>query len=158
LRSTLSYRITPELSAGLEYNPLADDVGIIANWLALPETEDGPALILGTSSDRIGTPRGRAYYATFSKDLEAWTSLPVAPYLGVSFGEFEDEFSEIAGLSVRWNDDWTSTHIWDGENLHHLVETWVDERYTVGLLLVELDGEYELGLTFSLGFDMPWER
>lgn len=115
-------------------------------------------MILGTSSDRIGTPHGRAVYATLSKDLEHATGLAIAPYVGVAYGGFEDELSEIAGVRVRWNDDWTSTHIWDGENLHHLVETWVDERYSVGLLLVELDGEYELGLTLSLGFDMPWER
>ncbi len=150
--------MTPELSAGLEYNPIANDLGPIANWLALPETETTPALIFGTSSDRIGTPHGRAVYATISKDLEHATSLPIAPYVGVAYGGFEDELTEIAGLRVHWNDDWTSTHIWDGENLHHLVETWVDERYTVGLLLVELDGAYELGLTLSLCFDMPWER
>lgn len=148
----------PELTAGIEYNPLADDVGIVGNWLALPETEDTPALIFGTSSDRIGTPDGRAYYGTLSKDLEALTSLPIAPYVGIAYGEFEDEFTEIAGLGVRWNEDWSSTHSWDGENLHHLLETTFDERYTVGLLLVHFDHEYELGLTLSFGFDMPWER
>ena len=40
--------------------------------------EDRPAVILGTSTDRIGTPSGRAIYATASKDLEHLTGLPIA--------------------------------------------------------------------------------
>src|SRR5512134_2438884 len=86
LRTTLSYRFLPTLTAGLEYNPLANDLGPIANWLAIEETGSRPALIFGTSSDRIGTPHGRAIYGTFSKDLTAWTGLPIAPYAGASFG------------------------------------------------------------------------
>jgi hypothetical protein len=37
------------------------------NWLAVPETTKTPALIVGTSSDRIGTPGGQSFYATASK-------------------------------------------------------------------------------------------
>ena len=59
LRSTLVYRITPRLQAGLEWNPLAEDVGPIANWRVWDEDAARPALILGTSSDRIGTDHGR---------------------------------------------------------------------------------------------------
>ena len=156
-RTTLSYQVTPTFSAGIEYNPLADDVGPIANWLAIPETENGPALILGTSSDRIGTPDERAVYATLSKDLEGWTGLPIAPYVGLNYGGFDEEFDVIGGLMVRWNEEWSSTHIWDGHNLHHLLETTFEERHNVGLLVVELDGEHEVGLTYSIQFRMPWE-
>lgn len=155
-RTTLSYRFTPTFSAGLEYNPLADDVGPIANWLAIPETEDAPALILGTSSDRIGTPSKRAVYATLSKDLEAWTDLPIAPYVGLSYGGYEEEVDVIGGVVVRWSEDWSSTHIWDGRNLHHLIETSLGE-HSLGLLVVEQDGAFDVGLTWSLGFALPWE-
>lgn len=152
LRTTLSYRFTPTFTAGLEYNPLADDLGLIANWLALPERANWPALMLGTSSDRIGTPRGRAYYATLSKDLEAATGLPIAPYAGASYGTFDDELVGIAGLRVRWSERFSSTAMWDGHELHHVLETWIGERHTLGVVLAHVEGEYDVGLTYSVSF------
>ncbi|MFY9608879.1 MAG: hypothetical protein WAU45_09730, partial [Blastocatellia bacterium] len=92
VRTTLTYRIHPRLSFGVEYNPRADDVGLLANFVPMTETEKRPALILGTSSDRIGTPSGRSFYATVSKDLTAAVKLPIAAYVGVSYGSFEDRF------------------------------------------------------------------
>jgi len=152
LRTTLTYRFLPRFTAGIEYNPLADDVGPIANWLAVTETENRPAVMLGTSSDRIGTPHGRAFYATASKDLEDSTGLPIAPYAGVSYGTFDDEAVGIGGLVIRWQERWFSTHMWDGHNLHHLLETTLDHGQTVGLIVVHLDGEYDVGVSYTLGF------
>ena len=151
-RTTLTYRFLPTFTAGLEYNPLANDVGPIANWLVLPETDERPALMLGTSSDRIGTPHGRAFYATLSKDLEEWTGVPVAPYAGVSFGTFDEELVAIGGLAIRWSDRWSTTHLWDGHNLHHLVEMSIDEHQSIGLVVVDLAGDVDVGLTYSIGF------
>jgi len=152
LRTTLAYRFVPTFTAGVEYNPIADDVGPIANWLVMPETKDRPALILGTSSDRIGTPHGRAVYATFSKDLEDCTGLPVAPYAGAAYGSFDEEVVAIGGLAIHWSRRLTTTHLWDGHNLHHIAETPIGEHQTLGLVLVDIDGEYDLGVTYSLGF------
>ena len=152
MRTTIAYRFAPRFTAGIEYNPLADDVGPIANWLAVTETDRRPAVIVGTSSDRIGTPSGRAYYATASKDLEEAIGLPIAPYAGVSYGTFDDEAVAIGGVLIRWSERWSSTHMWDGYNLHHLVEVALDHGQTVGLVLVHLDGEYDLGVTYSIGF------
>jgi len=53
LRTTAMYQFAPTFSAGVEVNPLADDIRLIANWLAVQETKDTPGLIFGTSSDRI---------------------------------------------------------------------------------------------------------
>ena len=78
-RNTLTYRFHPRFTAGVEYNPLAGKVSPLANVVALTETLRRPALILGTSSDRIGTPSGQSFYATFSKSLKPHTRLPVAP-------------------------------------------------------------------------------
>ncbi len=47
--------------------------------MVLQETSDRPAVMLGTSSDRIGTPDGQAYFLTVAKDIERWVGLPVAP-------------------------------------------------------------------------------
>lgn len=157
LRSTLTYRFAPAFQAGIEYNPLADDVGIVANWLALPESDRSPALILGTSSDRIGTESGRSFYATLSKDLEDALHAPIAPYAGVAYGQADDEFALVGGLSVRWSERVTSYHTYDGHNLHHVLETSFG-AHTLGLMLVDLDGSYYAGLTYSFAFAMPWER
>lgn len=108
--------------------------------------------MFGTSSDRIGTTHGRAFYGTVSKDLGHWTGLPVAPYVGVSYGTFDDEAVVIAGAMILWAERWSTTSLWDGHNLHHLVETSIGERYSVGLMLVDLDRHYDVGLTFSIRF------
>ena len=70
-RNTLTYQVNSRLSVGVEYNPLAGKVSPLANFVAVTETEKRPALILGTSQDRIGTPSGQSFYATLSKNLEA---------------------------------------------------------------------------------------
>ena len=61
VRATITYKFHPRLTAGVEYNPGADEVAPIANLLILTETRRRPALILGTSSDRIGTPSGQSF-------------------------------------------------------------------------------------------------
>jgi hypothetical protein len=108
--------------------------------------------MLGTSSDRIGTPRGRAYYATLSKDLEAATGLPIAPYAGACYGTFDDELVGIAGLRVRWSERFSSTAMWDGHELHHVLETWIGERHTLGVVVAQVEGESDVGLTYSVSF------
>ena len=152
LRITAQYAVTERLSVGVEVNPLDDDVGPIASWRVLDETRRRPALILGTSSDRIGSTNGRAVFATLSKDLQAWTGLPVAPYVGTSYGGFEDEFELIGGLRVRWLDRLASTSLWDGENLHHTVDWTFDGGVRVGAVVVEQDGTHYLGATAGVRF------
>jgi hypothetical protein len=152
LRTTLTYRFAPTFSAGLELNPIVTELGPLANWVLLTETDARPAFALGTSSDRIGTPYGRAYYGTLSKDLEAWTGLPIAPYAGASYGTFDDEFVAIAGLSVRWTDRVGSMHMWDGHELHHLADYAIDDGQLLGVVLAAQDGRASLGVTFSFQF------
>ena len=152
LRLTLTYAFTERFSAGIEYNPLGDDVGPLANLRLIDETRTRPALLVGTSSDRIGTPDGRAYYATFSKNLQPLIDLPVAPYAGLAFGEFEDEWRFIGGMRIRYDEKWSSTHLWDGVNLHHLVDRALNDRYRLGFILVEQDGEYYGGLRLGGSF------
>ena len=156
LRTTLVYRFTDSIQAGVEYNTIADDVGLLANWRAIEETQARPALILGTSSDRIGTTHGRSYYGTLSKDLEHLTRLPVAPYAGLAFGEQDDEWLGIGGLVVRWGEHWTTTSLFDGRNLHHVLETTIAGRHRVGLVLARQGDESFLGLSYSFSFALPF--
>lgn len=108
----------PRLTAGVEYNPRADDVGLLANFVAITETTRRPALILGTSSDRIGTPSGRSFYATLSKNLSNELSLPIAPYAGVAYSTYEDRFLAIGGLNINWRESLSSQIIFDGVKVH----------------------------------------
>lgn len=146
------YRLRDDFQAGVEYNPLDDDVGLLANWRVVDETQERPAVVLGTSSDRIGTPRGRAVYVTLSKDLERWTGLPVAPYVGTSYSGFDDEFLPVGGLSIRWAERFSTTHLYDGDNLHHLGTYRLEGGASVGLLLVQQDEDYYLGASAGFAF------
>lgn len=148
-RVTLTYRPLPRFSFGIEWNPEADETSPLANWLAVPEKKKRPALILGTSSDRIGTPDGQAYYATFSKDLSAVAGWPIAPYFGVAYGTYEDEWRAIGGLYVRLPKNFASTLIHDGVHFHPTLEYRLRERHVFNLLWVATE---DVGLAYSIAF------
>jgi hypothetical protein len=136
-RNTLTYRIHPRVTAGIEYNPLAGKVSPLANVVAVTETHNRPALIIGTSSDRIGTPFGQSFYATVSKSLKHHTGLPVSPYAGVAYGTFEDRARAIGGLNIALGERWGSTILFDGVRVHPIV------NYTFG--------RHQLGAIFERG-------
>jgi hypothetical protein len=112
-RTVLMHRFTRDFKAGVEWNAQADEVGVVANWRALGETERRPALIFGTSSDRIGTPSGRSYYATISKSFSR-----VAPYAGVSWSGYEERLLYPFGLNVALGKGWSAMLINDGVHTH----------------------------------------
>ena len=151
VRLTGTYRLRPGLYVGVEYNPLADDVGLLANWRVFDETEQRPMLMLGTSSDRIGTASGRAYYATIAKDLEQLIDLPIAPYFGTAYGEWDSKFELIGGLGIRWRSDLVSTHVYDGYNLHHMLDWYWDSDYRLGAVLAQQGDDYYAGVSVGVG-------
>lgn len=120
-RNTLTYRFHPRVTAGVEYNPMAKKVSPLANVVAMTETHQRPALIIGTSSDRIGTPSGQSFYATFSKSLKHHTGLPIAPYVGIAYGTYEDRARIIGGLNISIGNNWSSTILFDGVRVHPLL-------------------------------------
>ena len=148
LRSTLTYRVVPRLSLGVEYNPRVDEVGPLANLVALTEGKRRPAVIFGTSSDRIGTPDGQAYFVTASKDLESVNGWPLAPYVGLAYGTFENELEAVAGFRARLPRNFAIGTIWDGHNLHPTVE-YRYRRHAVTLLWVDTE---DFGLSYSVAF------
>ncbi len=151
LRFTLTYQVTDALRVGVEANPKDDDYGALLNYRVWSEEGWRPALIVGTSSDRIGTPSGRAYYATFSKDVEQEIGLPIAPFIGPAFGEFEDEWRLVGGVNVRWTERITTMHTWDGENLHHMANHAFD-GFSLGIVVAQQDSKYYVGGTFNISF------
>lgn len=147
-RNTLTYRIHPRITAGIEYNPLAGKVSPLANVVALTETGKRPALVFGTSSDRIGTPFGQSYYATLSKNLKAMTGLPIAPYVGMAYGTFEDRFRMIGGLNINFKEGWTSTILFDGVRAHPIVN-YTRGRHQFGVIL---ERGRNPGASYSISF------
>jgi hypothetical protein len=147
-RNTLTYRVHPRATFGVEYNPLAGKVSPLANIVALTETHKRPALILGTSSDRIGTPFGQSFYATLSKNLRHATGLPVAPYVGVAYGTFEDRLRVIGGLNINFRERWSSTILFDGVRVHPIVN-YTRGRHQFGLIFER--GRHP-GVSYSVSF------
>jgi hypothetical protein len=133
----------------VEYNPRADDVGLLANFVAITETDKRPALILGTSSDRIGTPRGRSFYATVSKDLSNELKLPIAPYVGVAYGTYEDRFLPLAGLNVNWTNNLSSLVVFDGVKVHPTINYNLGRRHVFTFLLAQGKNP---GVSYSVSF------
>lgn len=147
---TLTYRPTPRFSLGIEWNPEADSTSPLANVLAVSEGKHRPALMFGTSSDRIGTPEGQAYYATLSKDLSTVNGWPVSPYVGVAYGTYEDKLRAIGGVYLRIpKTGLASTLIYDGVNFHPTLEYRLGERHVFTLLWVDTQ---ELGMAYSVAF------
>ena len=121
VRTTLTYKFHPRIQAGIEYNSRASEVAPLANILLLTETEKRPALMIGTSTDRIGTPSGQSFYATLSKSLHRETTLPIAPYIGVAYGTYEDRLRPIGGLSIVLSERFSLLATFNGVNVHPLL-------------------------------------
>ena len=135
-RNTLTYQVNSRLSVGIEYNPLAKKVSPLANFVALTETARRPAIIFGTSSDRIGTPGGQSFYVTVSKSLKRETGLPIAPYFGVAYGTYENRLRPIGGLNVYFPKNFAATILFDGVKVHPLVNyTYKNQQF--GFMLAQ---------------------
>jgi len=148
LRTTLMYALTRDLQLGVEYNPLRQEVGPLVNYRLFSETRNRPALSFGTSSDRIGTPDGRAFYGTLSKDLEPYLRLPVSGYFSLLYGTYDGELTFPFGANFRLGRQWTFNPQYDGRSFHGLL-TYSWERYSVTGLLVRWKHP---GIAFNVGF------
>ena len=137
------HRFAPNFKAGIEWNANVDEIGVVVNWLAMRETETRPALMFGTSSDRIGTPSGQSYFATVSKSFSR-----VAPYAGVSWSEYEERFLYPFGLNVAVGKGWSAMLINDGVHTH-LSATYARRNASLTVLAVE---RKKFGVTLGTTF------
>jgi hypothetical protein len=130
-RTTLSYRLLPTLQAGIEYNAGVGEIDPIVNWFALTESDRRPAVIFGTSSDRIGTPKGKqSYYVTVAKQIG---SLPVAPYASLSYSETDRGFTVPFGANIQLGRQWMLLPMYDGHASHTML-SYVQGRASIGLI------------------------
>ena len=149
LRTTLLYLFSNRIRAGIEWNPLADDASLLVNLHLVREGKNRPAVILGLSSDRIGTPSGKSVFLTASYDLKPLTGLSLAPYVGLAHGTFEDKTRAIAGLNVRLSSSLSALTIFDGVHLHEVLSF---ERGRHGLSAVFIRNGRRVGVSYNVVF------
>ena len=148
MRTTLAYALFSNLQVGVEYNPRADDVRPLLNWRVLAEQRRRPAVIFGTSSDRIGTPSGQSFYLTVSKDLKEWVGFPIAPYAGVAYGSYEHRTRAIGGLSISFPARLSALVLFDGVHVHPTL-SFSHRQHVFSLLFVR---SRDVGVSYSLTF------
>lgn len=145
-RFTGTYRLTPRVQAGLEYNPNASEVGFIGNWIANLESDSWPMVNFGTSSDRIGTPPGpHAYYVTFAKGLPA---LKIGAYLSINYSEADRQINFPFGVNYNLSPGITTLFMHDGRKSHILL-TYSKEGWSVSAMLIWMKHP---GISYSFGF------
>ncbi len=150
VRSTLIYRLHPRFHIGVEYNVKVGEVHPLITFIPVTETQNRPAIIMGLSSDRIGTPKGESSaYVTASKDLEHWTGLPIAPYAGVVYGMYEHKFRVIGGLNIRFHPKVTSLIQFDGVKVHPSITYSLNNTHAFTFLMIR--GK-DPGMTYTLSF------
>ena len=145
-RFTANYRLHERLQVGVEVNPKAREAGPLATLFLLTETERRPALFLGTSSDRIGSPAGeQSYFATVSKYIP-WVRTSL--YGSLNYSEWDGKFNLPVGAGVELGKGFSLRPMYDGDR-GHLLLNYFAAQYGVSLMYVWLE---TMGLSLSLGF------
>ncbi|MCU0316642.1 MAG: hypothetical protein MUC92_08620 [Fimbriimonadaceae bacterium] len=167
-RFTLDYRLAPNLTVGIErsgsdsqimptpafgndpieYLRKSDgDAPLLPrlSWFITPETHATPSVVVGFTSDRLSTPRGQAFFTTFSKSLP---DVPFTPFASVKYNNFDNSVKFPFGVNWRVDRDYALQLVNDGDNTHWLV-TRLGSPVTVSLLFVR---SREWGISFNVGF------
>jgi hypothetical protein len=161
LRIVAAWRATRRLSLALEANPGADELLPNFNFApSLPgEHLAGVGAVLGTSSDRIGTPDGRSWFGTLTLSPAAWgVGLPLTAYAGAAYGTWRNDLRAIGGLTWSIGERWSLGVQHDGRSLHGVAGYQLGDLgpggawWSVELLAVEVQDERSLGLNLSARF------
>ena len=142
----MNYRVIPTLQLGVEYNLVAGEVGPLATWFLLTEGERRPAVFIGTSSDRIGSPEGaQAYYLTGAKYLPP---LRTSPYVSVNYSEWDEGWNLPFGANVELGRGFSMQPMYDGHRTH-LLGSFSTARFSATLVWAWLE---RAGVAVSVGF------
>jgi len=145
-RTTASVRVLPVLQVGIEYNPVVAEVAPLATWFLLTEDERRPAVFLGTSSDRIGSPEGtQAYYLTAAKHVP---TLRASPYVSLNYSEWDEGINIPFGVHVDLGRGFGMQPMFDGDR-GHMLASWSAERFSVTAIWAWFE---RAGVAMSFGF------
>lgn len=134
------------LQLGVEFNAEAEEIGPLVTLFLLTETERRPALFLGTSSDRIGSPAGeQSYFATVSK---FFPFLRASVYVSLNYSEWDDGFNVPFGGEIELGRGFSVRPMFDGDRSHLLLNYFAG-NVGVSLMYVWLE---RFGISFSTGF------
>ena len=127
----------PRLQLGVEFNAIVTEFNPLVILFILTETEKRPALFLGTSSDRIGSPEGeQAYYVTASKYVP---KIRTSGYATLNYSEWDEELNFPFGASAELGAGVVARYMYDGMDSHALLDYFVTESMGVTLMYVWLD-------------------
>ena len=125
---------------------MAGEVGPLATWFLLTETGRRPAVFLGTSSDRIGSPEGKqAYYLTAAKYLPP---IRTSPYASLNYSEWDKGWNVPFGANIELGRGVSLQPMYDGHRTH-LLGTYATERYSATIIWAWLE---RAGVAVSVGF------
>ena len=145
-RTTATYRFHPRLQAGVEFNPEVEEWNPLLSLFLLTETDERPAVFLGTSSDRIGSPEGtQSYFATASK---RFGTSRFSGYASLNYSEWDRGLNVPFGMEVGLGDRFSVRPMYDGAR-PHLMLNYFRDRWSVSLLAVDLEHP---GISFAMGF------
>ncbi len=131
---------------GLEYNPVVEEIGPRLSWEPIPESKYVPKIAFGTSSDRIGSPKGKqCYYVTFGKSLPR---LPVAPYASVNYSEWDERLNFPFGANIQLHRRWSVIPMNDGRK-PHLIANFAGDFFSVSALWIWFE-RAGVGLTVGM--------
>ena len=145
-RTTLNHRLLNRLQVGVEYNLAASEILPLFSLFLFTETDIRPALFLGTSSDRIGSPAGeQAYFLTATKRLPY---LPFSVYGTVNYSEWDDGLNFPFGASVDFGKGFSVRGMYDGKE-PHLMFSYFYKQHGVSLMYIWLE---TFGFAMSTAF------
>ncbi|MEM7052188.1 MAG: hypothetical protein AAF604_21155 [Acidobacteriota bacterium] len=134
------------MQLGVEINPEADEIGPLVTWFLLTEDSRRPALFLGTSSDRVGSPEGeQSYFLTAAKGHPRW---PISAYVSLNYSEWDEDFNFPFGVEVDFGERYSLRPMYDGQRTH-LMLNYKGQRFGASLLWIWLE---RVGVAFSTRF------
>ena len=146
-RATLTRRAHPRLSLGLEFNPGAAEIGPLATLFVRTESNAWPAISLGTSSDRIGTPEGNASVFLTAAKRSPFLAVPLSGYLSLNWSEFDEAFNVPFGGTLHLGEVFALGGMYDGQRSHGLLRA-MRGSWSATALWVWFEN---FGLAISLG-------
>ena len=115
--------MTNKIQLGVEFNPAAREFAPLANVFLFTETNFMPAVFIGTSSDRVGSPpKEQAYFLTISKRLP---KVPISTYATINYSEWDSGFNFPFGASIDFRKGITVRGMYDGDRSH----LWLNYYY-----------------------------
>lgn len=133
-RVNASYNYKSRLSIGLEYNPNAGEVIPTGNLFLLKENDNRPSVIVGFSSDRIGSPEG--YYQFYGVVAKYVPFMKSAPYVALQYSEWDGEFNYPFGITIPFGTKGNLQAIYDGNRSHLMGTVYLNETFGVTALWV----------------------